>query len=97
MEEISISAMIMAAPLLAMWTCWIKPKYALQTLLVLTVIAIGIPIFKDIFSPMEFVPLVDIWEYRALVLCGVFDLCLDGCSSGPNLKQPAGRHFYPDF
>lgn len=58
MEEITISAIIMAAPMLVMGLCWIKSKYALYTLLVLILAAVGIPVFKDIFALTELVSLV---------------------------------------
>ena len=96
MEEISLSAVILAAPLLVMGVCWIKSKYALHVLLVLTLASIAVPVFKDVFAPTELFSLVGylgIADQLALcVMSLVFGWTL--AASGPRLSSSRWTAFF---
>ena len=99
MEEITMSAIIMAAPMLVMGACWIKSKYALYTLLVLTLAAVGIPVFKEIFALTELVSLIGyLGITEQLTLC-VMSLVFAWtvASAGPRLRRTSWTAFLSGF
>ena len=70
MEEITVSAMIMAAPLLVMGFCWVSSRYALYTLLVLTIASVAVPVVKEFFALTELSSLIGyLGMTNQLVLC----------------------------